>query len=328
MNAPKPTPGNDRLPDSREVVVTGSSGFIGAHLCAELANGPDGGTRTTALDICSPTVGRFDRFEKCDIRRPEALRLLSVRPHTVVHLAAEAEALVPFGDLGALLDTNVVGTLNVLQTLDPSLLLFASSSAVYGHAVSDGVTEQWENVHPVGSYGMSKAGCEILCRDWALATNASAISFRFGNVVGTSCRGLIPYLVRHAKAHPQGDVPARARGEGRIVRDYVPVAYVVNILQAAMTREWGQGKAEVFNIGCGRGLTNREVAEIVGTILTEQGYVLHVDWSARLPAGESRSVVLDMTRTQEIFGRDIPSHDEVVAAIEDSARYWIAAEVD
>jgi len=80
---------------------------------------------------------------------------------------------------------------------------------------------------------MSKAMAELACADWARETGRIAVRFRFGNVIGEGCRGFIPFLVQHAILHPDGDVPAEARGGGLIERDYVPVDHVVEVMIAA-----------------------------------------------------------------------------------------------
>jgi nucleoside-diphosphate-sugar epimerase len=306
--------------------VTGSSGFVGSHLCNELAGDGARGKSLVGVDRVAPEGSARYRHVRADLRRPRALAraLESVQGSPVLHLAAEAEVVIPFADLSALIDTNVAGTLNLLRALEPARLLFASSSAVYGHAGPRPVAPGWEHVNPVGAYGMTKAMGELVCAQWARERSRVALAFRFGNVVGPRCRGLIPYLVGHAVDHPEGHTPARCRGGGRIARDYVPVGHVVKVLRRALLSECEPGSYAAFNIGTGHAMTNGEVAEVVQAVLAREGYRLRIDWKSPLEPGEATRVVLDVGRTVRRFDLEAASSDEVVRAIEEGTRDWLS----
>lgn len=297
------------------VVVTGSSGFIGSHLCARLAraglNGALGG-----LDILTAPAGMPCPAVVADINSADAIRhAIPGGAETVLHLAAKAEVVIPFDELPDLNSTNVTGTINILTALSPRTLLFASSSAVYGNGPRPDVDTSWSHVNPVGAYGMTKAAAELACGDWARQTGGSVVSFRLGNVIGARCRGLIPYLTRHARRYPDGAIPVRMRGNGQIVRDYVPVDYVVEIFHRASRMTWRPGEARAFNIGTGRGMTNLEVAHIVRDLLRTRGYELRIDPSLPLEPGEADHVVLAMDETARTFELPVPDEDAVREAI-------------
>lgn len=306
------------------VLVTGSAGFVGSHLCEAIAATP-AGAGLHGLDLVR---SRRSPSARADVRRTASLRRVaaSARPAALVHLAARAEVVVPLRELGDLQETNVGGTLRVLEAFAPRRLVFASSCAVYGDVRAGIAPPSWEAVHPVGAYGMSKAAAELVCRDWARETGAVAVRLRFGNVIGPRCRGLIPYLVRHAVRHPDGSVPAALRGNGRIVRDYVPVEHVVRVIQAALGHAWADGESPVYNVGGGRGLTNREVAGVVKRVLAAEGLALRMDFGNPVAPGEARRAVLDVRATTRTFGLRPPAPDAIVDSIERATRYWLAVE--
>jgi nucleoside-diphosphate-sugar epimerase len=307
------------------VLVTGSAGFVGFHLCDALASTISASTALHGLDIATPSRPHRSSTLRIDIRKPAALRraAASIRPEAVVHLAARAEVVVPFSELGDLLATNVDGTLHVLEAFAPRRFVFASSCAVYGDVRTGLAPAAWEAVNPLGVYGMSKAAGEMVCRDWARESGTVAIRLRLGNVIGERCRGLIPYLVRHARRHPDGAVPASLRGSGRIVRDYVPVEHVVQVMRASVVSACAAGASPVYNVGCGRGLTNREVAGIVKRVLAEQGLVLRMDFSTPVAHGEAKRAVLDVRATTRGLGLRPPAPEAVVDAIERATRDWM-----
>lgn len=301
---------------AQTAMVTGSLGFIGTHLCQTLMNKLDP-SDIAGLDIVAPKTTVDYSFSQTDICDLDGLKAISPKPGSAVfHLAAKAEVVIPFHELSDLTTTNVNGTINVLDSMQPSRVIFASSSAVYGTVTVDRVLPDWDSVHPIGTYGMSKAMGELICSDWAQDTGNTVAMFRFGNVIGKNCRGFIPYLIRHAKQYPDGSVPAQARGKGQIIRDYVPVDYTVAILIAAMAADWKPGTAKAFNIGAGIPMTNSDVAAIVQRLLKQHGYELTINWDNPIPPGESKVVVLDVERTVQEFGLPAPSYDEVVATIE------------
>ncbi len=302
------------------VCVTGSSGFIGRHLCAALANAK---TAVTGIDrVPGPRTNETSRWLQLDIQLLEDLqRKISdtERNGKLVHLAAEAEVVTPWNQIPSLLSTNLNGTWNVLATLQPTLCVFASSSSVYGNATIQNSAARWSAARPLGLYGISKSSGELLLRDWALDNGTAAVLLRLGNIIGPGCRGLIPYLIRHAKQYPDGATPAQLRGNGVLVRDYTPVSYVVKVIQAVLSMTWPPGSSELFNLGTGGGMTNREVTKIVQRVLAREGYRLTVCWDNPVPAGEAHSIVLDCGSLIRKFGIGSPSRKEVEACIEDSA---------
>jgi nucleoside-diphosphate-sugar epimerase len=306
------------------VIVTGSSGFIGSHLCEQLVGSRNASVRVHGFDR---EPARQDSGFAADVgelcRDGDVDRLKAVGAKRVVHLAAESRVVFPFAEMSRFIDSNVTGTLTLLDKLQPELFVFASSSAVYGSKGSGSVSTDWTNLNPVGIYGMSKAMAELLCAEWAAATGNVAIALRFGNVIGPRCHGLIPYLVGHARRNPAGEVAAQCRGGGKIVRDYLPIRYLVAILMRAFDLPWRNGQAHAFNVGAGRGMTNRAVADVVARVLEQRGLTLTVDWSNPSPDAEASAVVLDTSETQRRFDLAAPEAEEIVAAIEETTRHFL-----
>lgn len=298
-------------------LVTGSSGFIGSHVCALLGSG--GEKHLAGLDLAAAAAPA--RSFRADVRSRDALHAVAraVQPATIVHLAAKADVVIPFDELGDLMVTNVNGTINVLEVMRPDRFVLASSSAVYGNGTGRSARATWSCVNPLGVYGISKAAAEIACGEWARSTGGVAVSLRFGNVIGKRCRGLIAYLVEHAVRYPDGDYPAQLRGDGVLVRDYVPVWYAARVIELATQMNIRRGTSVVLNVGSGRGMTNRTVAGLVQEALRSRGLRLAVTFGHAPAPGEARRLVLDMTATSRVLGLTPPSEEEVIEAIEDAA---------
>lgn len=301
----------------QSILVTGCAGFIGGHLGSGASQA---GIPLDGLDL-TPAPRFPGRVVTADIRDRAALSRLTRERDAgiIVHLAALGEVLVPWEQVASLYETNTIGTQNVLEEFDPRMFVLASTSAVYGNSRAGAALPRWDEVHPVGHYGLSKASAEMLCSDWAQIRQRPAIVLRFGNVVGPNCRGLIRYLVEHAMCHPHADKPAQLRGAGKLVRDYVPVQLVVEALLRTVRTEWAPG-VHTLNISSGRGMTNREVVDITVDELNRLGFPLSLSWDSLPGPGEASSVVLDPGEMVRRLGLPVPDPAQVQASIRSAVR--------
>jgi UDP-glucose 4-epimerase len=309
---------------NQSLLITGSAGFIGSHVCDLVATTNGHGASIAGLDLQStpPPI----RSVRADVRCPDQLRHIAMDlvPRTVIHLAAKAEVVIPFNEVSDLMTTNVNGTINVVEAMQPQRLVLASSSAVYGNSGGRGARPRWSDVNPLGAYGISKAAAEIACREWAWQTGGTVVNLRFGNVIGKRCRGLIAYLVEHALENPDGRRVAQLRGDGALVRDYVPVGYAAEVILRAAEMDLPPGTSVAFNVGSGRAMTNRAVASIVQRVLRRHGLELTIDFSLPAEPGEAARLVLDTTETTRKLHLPPPSEDEVIGAIEEGALHYMA----
>ena len=303
--------------DSRGLCVTGSSGFIGRHMCARLAAGDKD---IIGLDRVEPFVTLPYPTFQADINCYEQIAATGGewRGKPMIHLAAEAEVLTPWDLLPATFATNLKGTWNLLTAFQPRLFVFPSTCSVYGTSSVGRSLPQMSAIKPLSLYGASKSMGEILLRDWTSQTGSAAVILRLGNVIGVGCRGLIPYLVSHAKRYPEGETPAELRGHGRLLRDYTPVEFVVRIFEAALDCKWKPSSCSIFNVGTARGMNNRELAEMVRKILEREGYRLECRWDNPVPASEALEIVLNCDSLIKRFGVALPTVEEVEASIEAS----------
>jgi nucleoside-diphosphate-sugar epimerase len=286
-------------------LITGSSGFLAAHLRPAL------GHQAATLDKRAPADFPVD------IRDLPGLENVArnFAPHAVVHLAALCEVVTPWAGVGELLSTNVDGTYNVLRAFQPSLFVFASSGSVYGNGVPPATAPCKDSVRPLSAYGTSKATGEVLCRLACHQYRSAAVAFRLANVVGEGCHGLIGFLIEHACRYPDGLEPARLRGAGRMLRDFVPVGHVVRAMVAALSREWEPG-LQVFNVASGYAMTNGEIFEMVRAALERHGLAIHPHWGPSPAYGEAQNLVLDPEGQMDGLGLEPPTQREILRTIE------------
>lgn len=192
----------------KKILVTGADGFIGSHLTEMLVRqGYD--VRAFALynsfnswgwlDSCAPDVrGKFDVFTG-DIRDPHGVKKAMEGCDTVMHLAALIAIPYSYHSPDTYVDTNVKGTLNVVQAareLGVEKVVHTSTSEVYGTARTVPISEE----HPLqgqSPYSATKIGADQIAMSFNCAFNAPVATIRPFNTYGPrqSARAVIPTVI-------------------------------------------------------------------------------------------------------------------------------------
>lgn len=252
------------------VLVTGATGFVGAHLAARLvALGAE--VHATLRESSDPWrlralgVLAAVNLAACDLTEPDAVRRLleRVRPSHVLHLAAAVNVardpeLVPL-----MLATNVQATYHLLaaaMAVGVTCFVNTGSSEEYGE--SRAPFRESEKVSPVSPYSWSKAAATELCTTlhrtcaWPLVTVRPFLTY---GPLQTSDM-LVPATIRHCLHGRPFPVTA-----GEQTRDFNYVADIVEGYLLAATVPAAIGG--IFNLGSGREHRVREVvAQIAGLL--------------------------------------------------------------
>jgi UDP-glucose 4-epimerase len=230
----------------KKVLVTGSSGYIGSHLCKMLK----GNYIVHGLDINEPIVP-VDKFYKVDINRLFTIPDQTDPYDAVIHLAA----LVNVGMSETMpimyYITNVNGTMNVLNKVPTKNFIFASTGQASLCA---------------NPYSISKRAAEDCVTEYCTKHNPKDYTmFRFYNVIGmdginpTNPDGLMSALM---KAGTTGEFTIFGDDyqtkDGTCMRDYVHVYEICNALMMAI-EDPANG---LENLGHGFGLSVRDMVEL------------------------------------------------------------------
>jgi dTDP-glucose 4,6-dehydratase len=265
----------------RTLLVTGGAGFIGGnYVLRSLAQDP--ALRIINLDLLT-YAGNLDTlrslrgderhvFVQGDIGHPALLaRLLADhRPDGLVNFAAETHVDRSIDGPSAFVQTNVVGTLNLLQcTLDwwKTLLpeargafrfLHVSTDEVYGSLGDSGAFSESTPYAPNSPYAASKAGSDHLVRAFHHTYGLPTLTTNCSNNYGP-CQfpeKLIPLMILNALEAK----PLPVYGDGLQVRDWLYVLDHVDAINAVLAR----GTAgEVYNIGGSSERTNLQVVQAI-----------------------------------------------------------------
>ncbi|MGP1488445.1 MAG: NAD-dependent 4,6-dehydratase LegB [Peptoanaerobacter stomatis] len=192
----------------KNVLVTGADGFIGSHLTEELVK-QGYKVRAFAYYNSFNSWGWLDSLPKDilneidvftgDIRDPNGVRESMKGIDEVFHLAALIAIPFSYHSPDAYVDTNIKGTLNVLQAgraLDTSRILVTSTSEVYGTAIYVPIDEK----HPYqgqSPYSATKIGADRLAESFYRSFDMPITIVRPFNTYGPrqSARAIIPTII-------------------------------------------------------------------------------------------------------------------------------------
>jgi UDP-glucuronate 4-epimerase len=223
------------------VFITGSAGFIGFHLARRLleagatVDGYDGMTRyydprlkearrevLLRSDAFRDTVGMLEDMAALTKAAEES------RPDIVIHLAAQAGVRYSLENPRAYVDSNLVGTFNVMEIariLKPRHFLIASTSSVYGASPTVPFLESDKTDHPLTLYAASKKAGEAMAHSYSHLWSIPTTMFRFFTVYGPWGRpDMAPLKFLDAI---ENDRPIDIYNHGNMLRDFTYVGDLV-----------------------------------------------------------------------------------------------------
>jgi len=194
---------------NKNVLITGAEGFIGSHLCEVLVKT---GANVKALVLYNSysDIGWLNDLNKKsldsieiifgDIRDQNLMIDITKRIDTIFHLAALIAIPYSYKAPKSYIDTNVLGTLNVLQASNINSvkrLISTSTSEVYGSAIYTPIDED-HKLQAQSPYSASKIAADHLLESFVKSFNPPAVILRPFNTYGPrqSERAVIPTIIR------------------------------------------------------------------------------------------------------------------------------------
>ena len=287
------------------VLVTGGAGFIGGNFIRHLIAATD--AEVANLDLLTyagnrETLAKIEddpryRFVQGDIADQALVQRLieDFRPTAIVNFAAESHVDRSIDGPGAFIQTNVVGTYNLLdralawwRTLDAAdqaafRFLHVSTDEVYGSLGETGAFTEQTPYAPSSPYSASKAASDHLVQAWHHTYGLPTLTTNCSNNYGPYQypEKLIPLMILNALAGK----PLPIYGTGRNVRDWLFVGdHSRAIWHVVQHGEPG----EMYNVGGNSERTNLEVVDTLCTLLDEL-----VPDSAHAPHAQLKTFVAD-----------------------------------
>ena len=292
-----------------KILVTGADGFIGSHLTEALVRaGHD--VRAFVLynsfnswgwlDHCSADVkGRFEVFAG-DIRDPHGVRTAMKQCDTVMHLAALIAIPYSYHSPDTYIDTNVKGTLNVVQAardLGVSRVIHTSTSEVYGTARFVPITEE----HPLqgqSPYSASKIGADQIAMSFYASFGTPVTTLRPFNTYGPrqSARAVIPTIITQIAAG------ARSIKLGAVhpTRDFNFVSDTVAGFVTALAADKAVG--ETINLGSNFEISIGDTAKTIANVMRAEIEIVTDEQRLRPANSEVERLWADNRKARELLG--------------------------
>lgn len=291
------------------MLVTGAGGFIGSHLVGALVRrGAD--VRAFVHYNSRNHWGQLERVPRSvresaevvagDVRDPFFVRTAVDGRAVVFHLAALIP--IPYSYIApqSFVETNVLGTLNVLEACRAegvARMVHTSTSETYG-------TARWvpmDESHPLQAqspYAASKIAADKLVESYACSYGLPVVTVRPFNTYGPrqSGRAVIPAVAAQALARRR----QIALGSLEPVRDF---SYVGDTVRGFISvAELDDGFGDVFNIGSGRGVTIGEVAHVVAQLCGNGARLVRDERRVRRDSSEVMQLVCDSSKLRARTG--------------------------
>lgn len=291
------------------ILVTGADGFIGSHLVETLVRQ---GHKVRAfalynsfnswgwLDHCDPDVkGQFEVFTG-DIRDPHGVKEAMKGCDVVLHLAALIAIPYSYHSPDTYVDTNVKGTLNVLQAareLGVKRLIHTSTSEVYGTARFVPITEE----HPLqgqSPYSATKIAADQLAYSFYASFELPVVIARPFNTYGPrqSARAVIPTIITQI-ANGRRQIKLGAISP---TRDFTFVQDTVEAFIAVMNSDAGLG--EVVNFGSNFEISIGDTVQLIAEAMNAEIEIITDEARFRPDNSEVERLWADNTKVKQLFG--------------------------
>jgi len=251
------------------ILITGGAGFIGSHLADRFM---EQGEDVRVFDDLSAGIksniekwvgdSGFD-FVQGDLLKPSEIRAALEGCRVVYHLAANPEVRSWLARPEDHFNQNILGTYNLLEAIREQgaadLLVFTSTSTVYGEASIIPTPETYAPLKPISNYGASKLAAEALICSYSSLYGFRSVIYRMANVVGPqSGHGVIYDFVEKLRRNPN---ELEVLGDGTQSKSYLFVDDCITGM--ILGAEHAEAAVEILNIGSEDRVNVLEIARIV-----------------------------------------------------------------
>jgi len=278
----------------KRVLVTGADGFMGSHLTERLlaegakvsvyvrGNSTSGTTQYTLKNI-KHLKNKLEEIITGNISSTDAKELvIKNKPEIIFHLAADAYVPNSFAHPIEVMETNVIGTLNILQAAKEGKgikrIVCTSSSEIYGMTMGGSIDEE-HPLYPSSPYAASKVAADRYCYSYQNTYHLPVAIIRPFNTYGPRhTYDVIPKFIELALK----DKTLTVHGTGRQSRDFTYVDDMIDAFMIMGSHKNADGKA--VNFGTGEAITINYIAKKIKEITGSKSKIIHTrDRKAQVP---------------------------------------------
>lgn len=319
-----------------KILVTGGAGYIGSIMTRQLL---DKGFEVVVVDNLSgghrQAVDKRADFEKLDLADKKAVQGVFGKHQfeAVIHFAGVISMAESMKKPAKYFRTNTFNALNLFEIMVKTKvfkIIFSSTAGVYGNPVHLPIPEN-DPKNPTNPYGESKWMVEKILSWYDKIFNLRSISLRYFNAAGAGLKGklgenhqpethIIPLAVKTALGKRKvfklfgTDYPTL---DGTCIRDYVQVEDLCSAHLLALEALLKGAKTTAYNVGTGKGYSNKEVVEAVKKVT---GVDFPVKECPRRP-GDAAKLVADPSRIKKELGWQ-PQHSDLETIVKTAWQWY------
>ena len=294
----------------KTALVTGSSGYLGSHLCKYLKQSD---WKVVAIDIVRPKHSYYDVFQYVDVLNHEVINYLFLKTKidAVFHMAGRIEIGESVKDPTEFWEVNTGGTciiLNAMKKHGVKYFVYSSTAGVYkpdriNKLFDIPISEMDDVTFDHNPYSASKLASENAIKQ----SGINYMIFRYFNLAGADEEldigenhepetHLIPRIFQNLNNFElYGD--DYDTEDGSCVRDYVHVTDVAKAHITGLEYLMGGGQSALMNLGTGKGHSNLEIINLIKNKLNLP--VKYIVVSRR--QGDPDSLVADINLAQKVL---------------------------
>lgn len=278
----------------KNILVTGSAGFIGFHICLNLLNKK--GIKIIGIDNLNTFTGekiKKDRlsilrlkenykFFNLDISNKEKLKKIfeKYKVNIVINLAALAGVRNSFSYPKEYIESNILGFHNIYDLsikYKVSKFLFASSSSVYGNNFKFPLSESDSTFKQLSFYALTKKINENIADLFSKKFKMKTIALRFFTVYGPF--GRPDMFIKNIISHMIKNKQFYIYGYGKHSRDFTHIDDVVEIVLKIVFFNFNNNSKNfyIYNIGSGKKTKLTKIIKLLQKKLNIKGRFIYIE---------------------------------------------------
>lgn len=298
------------MTESKTIIVTGGSGFIGTAICTLLVQA---GHNVINIDRKKKDIEGVTQYP-FDIDNHQIKGIIQlIKPDSIIHLAADHEVGRSVCEPSVYYANNVANTISLLNcavNAGVKEFIYSSSSSVYGNA-EEYPTKEETTCAPLSPYARTKHMVEQILEDYRKAYDFNYISLRYFNAAGAMPDNSHGYTQQPASHIVPIICKAALKGEmfvvngndyetkdGTCMRDYTHVCDIANAHLAALNYLHDTECSNIFNIGSG---SPNSVLDIIEAVIKVHGSAIEYEIGPRRE-GDVEKTYADIGKAEQLLG--------------------------